>query len=298
MNKRIVFIFINFFICVFLYAIENPIVNYKNESKYYMGNKSLNKADGFIEFSDAKTLVLYTSEQIAFFLQNWDSEIEKLDDRYGDYHCFYISNENINCNGMILTKALFFRGQDNWVLPGFCLYINLDDEYRRRHSYIDRDEISTVFDNNGNPYLLVDSDEKIYFYKLNTLEMEQGAIYPYHPYSINYINNDTKQVMVYKILEGENKLLRNMPPLNKPKLFFGENINKPSCIEDLILFELNEVMRINPHGIAYHDNLIERGWDGTHIYNTLYLLDYDFDGTRKKGVYKIMGDKFEFYPDL
>lgn len=294
-RKRFVFILFIFFM---LETFADSLFSYKytKDERFFVNDEYVLNPD-LISIDEASVLTVYSAEQIFYFVKNWTSKLEKMDEKNGDYHCYYNPDEIVQVDNMTLTRALFFRAKDNWFLPGFVIYINLDDQYRKKHTYVSSYNISTVFDQNGNAFLLEDRNEKITFYKLNNLEMESGAVYSYRPYCINFINAKTRQVMYYKIESGETSPIQNMPSFDNPKLCYGENLKEVTA-ENLKLKHIEKDMKIIPNGIVYRNERVMRGYDGTHIFDTIYLLDFTSDGTRKKGVYKIMGDRFEFYPDL
>lgn len=242
---------------------------------------------------------IYPAEQIIHVLNNQNNDIFTMNE-YGNCLCTVFTDDKITVNDMILNKALVYKYENKKVYSGLCVFINLNNDFRQTHTYINNCYITTVFDEKGNSYLLSDFLNQISLYPLEDKMMQNGGIgKDYFNPIINYLDCDTKQIKCYDIQTGNSYIMKGLPPFTKPVLYYGYAINNKKDISELNLMPLQEGNLVADKKSVFRRVLDGRDYDGNKYYlDTIYLLDYDFDGTRKKGVYKIMGDKFEFYPDL
>lgn len=284
---------------IFHFDFHNDVNLKKTDVKNFLeSSSSLNF--NLITFDELEALNKYDAIQVYNIVKNKEPDITNRT-WAGAIDYIYKENSQIEVNEMKLTKILIYMIDYVNVYPGFCVYVNLDDSYNLHHTFINKKVVQNIFDENGKRYFLIKDYYGFQIYPAPSFDIIDGGLYDYY-YTrlfINYIDENSKQVMFYDIYSGKSGTVLQLPPLYKPELYWGFDTKELDTLGTLGLVPVKTENKVNEKGFVYRQVIDGRDWEG-HVYkrDTLYLIDYNLDGTRKKGIYKLMGDTFEFYPDL
>lgn len=277
---------------------EEIYLNRKEIQSYYE-NKRIEDFQ-YLSFDELESFNKYDILQVYQIINDKTCKYQRL--KAEEYLNFIYKSENtIEKNGMILTKVLVYKDFHNDIYPGICVYMNFEKEYGVRHVFINNKSVRPVFDCDGNMFYMVIDSNRIRLFEVPSIDITNGGLYDYY-YTrlfINYIDEGSKQVRFYDIYSGKGGTVLQLPPLYKPELYWGYDTKELETLDHLGLVPVKTENKVNEEGFVYRQVIEGRNWEG-HVYkrDTVYLVDYNFDGTRKKGIYKLMGDTFEFFPDL
>lgn len=277
---------------------EEIYLNRKEIQSYYE-NKRIEDFQ-YLSFDELESFNKYDILQVYQIINDKTCKYQRL--KAEEYLNFIYKSENtIEKNGMILTKVLVYKDFHNDIYPGICVYMNFEKEYGVRHVFINNKSVRPVFDCDGNMFYMVIDSNRIRLFEVSSIDITNGGLYDYY-YTrlfINYIDEGSKQVRFYDIYSGKGGTVLQLPPLYKPELYWGYDTKELETLDHLGLVPVKTENKVNEEGFVYRQVIEGRNWEG-HVYkrDTVYLVDYNFDGTRKKGIYKLMGDTFEFFPDL
>lgn len=284
---------------IFEFDFYNDINLKKTDVEKFLESSSSSNFN-LITFDELEALNKYDAIQVYNIVKNKGLNITKRT-WSGDINYIYKEDNQIEINEMKLTKILIYMETYGDIYPGFCVYVNLDNIYNLSHSFINNKSIKPIFDENGKMYFLIKDFKDFQIYPAPSFDITNGGLYDYY-YTrlfINYIDEGSKQVRFYDIYSGKGGTVLQLPPLYKPELYWGYDTKELETLDHLGLVPVKTENKVNEEGFVYRQVIEGRNWEG-HVYkrDTVYLVDYNFDGTRKKGIYKLMGDTFEFFPDL
>lgn len=299
--KRILLFISSLFVFDIVFANEIISVDYYKANKCSKQNTEnlMDDEMSVIYIDDCDSVELYSEMQFAYLIESSSADKKRII-RQNDLVYIIFLDKKININNTSLVKTLISKYDDKFYFPGVCVYLNINELFRKKHTFFGGNVISTVFDKNGNSYFMIEEYSKIKFYPCDgELYVRDGASYKFVNNYIDYIDFGTNKLMYYNIEKKESSFVAGLPLFENPKLYYGLKIDLPEDIKDFCLQEIDEYTCVSDDGVVFHVDAKARNPDGTrYFWNTIYLLDFTSDGTRKKGVYKIMGDRFEFYPDL
>lgn len=284
---------------IFEFDFYNDVNLKKTDVEKFLESSSSSNFN-LITFDELEALNKYDAIQVYNIVKNKGLKITKRT-WSGDINYIYKEDNQIEVNEMKLTKILIYMETYGDIYPGFCVYVNLDNIYNLSHSFINNKSIKPIFDENGKMYFLIKDFKDFQIYPAPSFDITNGGLYDYY-YTrlfINYIDEGSKQVKFYDIYSGKGGTVLQLPPLYKPELYWGYDTKELETLDHLGLVPVKTENKVNEEGFVYRQVIEGRNWEG-HVYkrDTVYLVDYNFDGTRKKGIYKLMGDTFEFFPDL